>query len=395
MSQRLAYISQGRLYLKSPESREEEVISDFVRNLKKRLQSVEDRASFRSGGSGAQFMRGGMAAPESPSVEDTFVSEFSCAAKGEDQNHLCYAVDARDVRGLFLYDIQEKYERRLLHGPKHRFTSISVRKGDGGAEWLVAAAQDHGASRIGLFTPDAGGGVRELTEGDSLDSYPAWEPGSARRFVYQSCGIARDPRSGDWRGLGPASIQSVDLDSGSHDPVVEDDRFDYLCPTYAPDGSLYYLKRPYEPFHQPSFFAMARDVVLFPFRLLRAIFSFLNVFSMFFSGKPLQTAGAAPRRDGPDPKAVFLHGRWVNMEKAMRDATVDEMTSAIPKNWELMRRDANGNETVVQQGVMAFAVGGAGEVFYSNGRGVWMVSPASGTPAKISDRKMVTSLHPL
>lgn len=390
MPHRIAYISQGRLFLKSEGSREEEIASDFVRNLKKRLQSVEDRASFRSGGSGAQFMRGGMPAAQVPTVEDTFTSEFSCAAKGT-EGQVCYAIDARDVRGLFIYDLAEKYERRVLHGPKHRFTSISVRPGGDGQEWLVAAAQDEGVSRIGLFTPDAGGGVRELTEGDSIDSYPAWEPGQTRRFVYQSCGVARDHRSGFWQGLGPASIQQVNMDTGAHDPLLEDDRFDYLCPTYAADGTLYYLKRPYEPFHKTSALDVAKDIVLFPFRLMRAIFSFLNVFSMLFSGKPLQTSGA-PKREGPDPKAVFLHGRWVNMEKAMRQAAVDEATSAVPRNWELMSQSPNGEEKTVLQGVMAFCIGAGGDVYFSNGKGVFVLKGGTGAPVKIHDKGLVTEL---
>lgn len=392
MTSRLAVISHGKLHLVGPPSDEVPISSDFANDLKKRLQVSENRAAIRNGGSGAAFIRGGLPMQEAPTVEDTFHAEFSCVATSTKPGEICYALDAGQVRGLFIYEIAEKYERRVLHGPQHRFASISARQGEDGPEWLVAASQDHGVSRIGLFKPEAGGGVRELTEGDSLDSFPAWKPGERREFVYQTCGVARHHRTNEWQGLGPASIQKVDMETGEMEPVAEDDRFDFLCPSYGPDGTLFYLKRPYEPFHQPSIWRHLLDMVLFPFRLVRAILAFLNTFSMIFSGKPLQTAGLPPRRDGPDPKAVFLHGRWISMEKQMRDAAVDEMKEFVPKNWELIARLPDGGIKVISGNVMAYGIGRSGTIYYSNGKGVFAQSNASAKPQRVSDRKLVTCI---
>lgn len=389
MQTRLAVISQGKLHLIDRTAEEIPVASDFADGLKKRLQVSENRAAIRGGGSGAAFMRGGLPSQDVPTVEDTFRADFSCVASSTKPGEICCGLDAGQVRGLFIYEIAEKYERRVLHGPNQRFASISVRQGEDGPEWLVAAALDHGASRIGLFKPDAGGGVRELTEGDSLDSYPAWKPGERRVFVYQTCGIARHHRTNEWQGLGPASIQKVDMETGEMEAVAEDASFDFLCPSFAPDGTLYYLKRPYEPFHRPSVWRFLLDIVLFPFRLLRALLAFLNVFSMMFSGKPLQTAGTPPRRDGPDPKAVFLHGRWISMEKQMRDAAVDEMTDLVPKNWELVARQRDGTTTVIANNVMSYTIGRDGTIYYSNGKGVFAQSSAAAKPERVSARKLV------
>ena len=392
MNSRLAIISQGKLHLLGPTAKESLVTSDFAADLKKRLQVSENRAAIRSGGSGAAFMRGGLPSGPTPTVEDTFQVEFSCVAASSTPGKICYGIDAGEVRGLFIYDANEKHEQRVLHGPNHRFASISARQGDDGPEWLVAAAQDHGVSRVGLFKPKAGGGVRELTEGDSLDSYPAWKPGDQRGFVYQTCGVARQQNTNHWQGLGPASIQSVDMETGEMEAVAEDEHFDFLCPAYAPDGSLYYLKRPYEPFHRPSFWRFLLDIVLFPFRLLRALMAFLNMFSMMFSGKPLQTAGTPPRRNGPDPKAVFLHGRWISMEKQMRDAAVDEMTDLVPKNWELICRSPGGSTKTITSNVMAYTVGRDGTIYYSDGKGVFAQANAAAKAEKISSRKLVTCI---
>ncbi len=55
------------------------------------------------------------------------------------------------------------------------------------------------------------------------------------------------------------------------------------------DGHLYYIRRPYEVSHFSPRTALL-DLVLFPFRLLRAVFHFLNFFSLVYSRKPLTTA---------------------------------------------------------------------------------------------------------
>jgi hypothetical protein len=389
MNTQIACISQGKLYVIGGKSGEDNVSSDFVRDLKKRLQVIENRSALRNG-SGAAFMRGGLPL-DRPSVEDTFTAEFSCVASSTQAGEICYGIDAGEVRGLFHYGVEDRYERRVFHGPNHRFAAISARSTEDGPEWLVAMARDHGGSRIGLIRPQTGGGIHELTEGDSLDSYPAWAPSDGDSFVYQTSGVARHHRTNQWEGLGPASIQKVNMKNGDMEAVAEDDRFDFLCPSYGADGVLYYLKRPYEPFHRPSFWRFVLDIVLFPFRLLRAVFAFLNVFSMLFSGKPLQTAGVPPRRDGPDPKAVFLHGRWINMEKKMRDAAADEMKDLVPQNWQLIARSSEG-EKVVCSSVMAYTIGRDGTVYYSNGKGVFAKAGSGAKPEKISDMKFVTCL---
>jgi hypothetical protein len=53
----------------------------------------------------------------------------------------------------------------------------------------------------------------ETTDGDSFDLAPRWVPGTRRRLVFQSAGVGRDG-AGRFAGVGPFSIQELDLDSG-------------------------------------------------------------------------------------------------------------------------------------------------------------------------------------
>lgn len=389
----ISYISLGKLYLLPEDGPETDVSSDFIRDLRQRLQSIEDRREvFR--GSGEAFMSGGFGGGQGPSLDQTFQAEFSCIANDPGTDGICYAIDAGEVRAMFTYEPEQRYERRVFHGPKQRFTSISVREHDDEILWLVAAAQDHGVSRICVFKPEKGSGVRDVTEGESLDAYPVWIPGEPLKFAYQTSGIARNVNTGEWMGLGPASIESVDLETRAMETLAANGSFDFLCPMFDDSGNLYFIRRPYEAFKKTSITAIAKDILMFPWRLVLAVFGFLNMFSMMFTGKPLKTAGNAPKREGPDPKAMFLHGRWVNVTEEMQRNSVSEDApdSAVPSNWELIQQTPNGDRNVIAKGVMSFAVGPDNLIYYSNGKGIYTSDGKSKKPGKVSDRKMVTAI---
>lgn len=112
---------------------------------------------------------------------------------------------------------------------------------------------------------------------------------------------------------------------------------------------------------------------------------------MIFTRKPLQTSGA-PQKQGPDPKAIFLHGRMVQVDKMMRDAAVDELTSVVPGTWEVVQQSASGEMQTLVKGAVAFAVADDGTLFYSTGRGVFQRSRDGGKPLRISSRPYVTSI---
>jgi hypothetical protein len=361
-----------------------------VDNLKDRLQSIKNRREWKMSGTGAQFARGGLPVAAGDFEVDRFQAQFSAVCPGPEPGRILYAVDAGDVHGIFSYSLEEREEQRIVHGASRRFSWLQSHAG--GEEVAVAVTQQDGTGCIGVLRPGRSGGVREITEGDAIDAYPAWAPRGSRALVYQSSGIAR--RNGQWVGLGPAVLQQLDLDSGNLEPLTHDESSDYLCPSFGPGGELYFIQRPYEAVAKVKPHAVLKDILFFPFRLVRALFAFLNVFSMFFSGKPLKTAGG-PKRDGPDPKAVFLYGRWVNVQQQMSRNQPEETLSAVPRAWVLKRKPADAEMSAaetVATGVMAYTVAADGTVFFSNGRGVFRIPPGARLPEKVNSRALVTCL---
>jgi hypothetical protein len=388
MSHTHAYLSDGRLFLIQPDGKEQEIKSKFVTDLQQRLQSIKERREWKANGAGAQFARGGLPVGAGYEV-DRFNPRFSAACSAADDQSFYYAIDAGDVHGIFQYDIAETRELRLTHGPDRRFSWLAAHPD--GEKLAVAIHHADGTGSIGIMQPSRSGGVREITEGDSVDSYPAWVPGDGASIVYQSSGVAR--RNGEWAGLGPASIQKLNMENGSMDSLLEDPHADFLCPSFGVDGMMYFIQRPYDSVVRGKPIDAVKDVLFFPFRLLRALFAFLNVFSVFFSGKPLKSAGGPPRT-GPDPKAVFLYGRWLQLQQPTAPGQEEEPTSRVPSSWVLKRMTPGSSlaqAEVVASGVMAYTTTSDGSVYYSTGNDVFLWKK-NASPQRVSKLPVVTCL---
>ena len=197
-------------------------------------------------------------------------------------------------------------------------------------------------------------------------------------ILFQSAGVGRDQR-GAYTGLSPYAIYKIDLERNKMDALIEEEQSDALSPKQAQDGSLYFIRRPYQPFAKPpSIFRMALDVVLFPFRLLIAIVAFLNVFSLIFAKKPLITAGG-PEREGPDQRILMLYGRLIDARKIARSAANGNTAALVPSTWVLVCKKPNGGESELAKNVLAYDLCADGGFVYTNGSRIYYVSAAGET----------------
>jgi hypothetical protein len=245
--------------------------------------------------------------------------------------------------------------------------------------------QPDGAANLGMMEAD-GGKLRDITTGDSVDEAPSWTTHRPGTIVFQSAGIARN-ESGAILGLGPYAIHELDLERDRMTTLLESDTFDGLLPRLSADGALYYIRRPYQ-FRPPvGAVRMLGDVVLFPYRVVRAMVHFMDAFSMMFSKKPLITAGG-PRREGPDRRALMLWGRWVEIERERRSRRPNDDRPLVPRDWQLVRRTPDGSEATIAHNVLAFDLTADGSVLHTNGRGVYLRT-ADGTQARVASGHLI------
>ena len=358
----VAYLSKGKLFSNSNNNQIEEIQSTHIQNLIDRAEKKNAQHGWKQGTSWGTTPVGGVRQFESGGIDVEFMS-----ADVLPDNKILYFLKGEGFGGLFRYDIESKEELRLAHRQNMDYRDLHY---DAEREKILCTSvHSSGVSNI-LLMDREGDSARELTGGDTEDVSPCWLPDGDKQIVFQSMGLARSSQ-GYVIARGPASIQLLNTEKGEVTPVLENDRFDYVDPKVSKQGDLYFIRRPYErPQYKTSNFVV--DTLMFPFRLLRAVFHYLNFFSLMYSREPL-TSASSPYVEA-DMKEIMLKGKRINAEEALKKGhNIQGVPSLVPKSWELVRRNNNGNETVLAQSVLSYAINDDDQVIYSNGSGAFLL----------------------
>jgi len=359
------YISDGKLFYHSSSNKSIQIESQHVETLKAREEQNKKLSGWKEGttwDTSFTQMRGMGERHDESNIEFSSVTR---SAKGK----LLYFLKGAGFGGLFEYCQETNKELRLMHGQSLDYRDLSRPNSEG--QLLFSLVQNGSNSNIATMALDAKR-YQELTGGDTVDTSPSWVWDRPDHVVYQSQGLARDP-DGYVKGVGPAEIILLNTESGDLETIFADDNTDYLRPQVSQNGSLYFISRPYESdgYSQSNIFM---DALLFPFRLLRAVFHYLNFFSLMYTRKPLTSAGGPQVHK--DAKDLILQGRRVNAQKALRQGYGTKQTpSLVPANWMLIRCDKQGHREVLATHVASYSLGMDDNIIYSNGFGIFYITP--------------------
>lgn len=357
-----AFLANGLLFYRPRGGEVTQLQSAYVQESIDRRERLRGRHGWKQGTSFGIAAGGGMRnfdADEQPVV--------ATAAAFDAAGDLLYFLKDASVGGLFRREASSGTEHRLLL--KQNLHLVDLNMSPDGTRLAASSQQSAGVANIALFASD-GSSYREVTGGDSIDTAPAWVPGSPATLLFQSCGLARDEQ-GYVIAQGNARIEMIDLDSGEIATVLDDPNFDFMRPRVCPAGKLHFIRRPFEA---PAYSAgsFVTDTLLFPFRLLRAVFHYLNFFSLMYTRKPLTSANGPAVK--ADLKQILLQGKRIDADKALRnERPVHGVPSLVPASWQLISRTRDGVETVLACNVAAYDLGPDGTVVYSNGRGVFIL----------------------
>lgn len=369
-----AFLSNGLIFYREHGGEVKQLQSAYAQEASDRRERAREKHSWKKGTSFNIAAGGGMRSfdqADKPLLATSVVFE-ACGS-------LLYFLKDESVGGLFRRDAVSGTETRVLLKQNLHLGDMAL--SPDGSMLAVASQQAAGVGNICVMKTD-GSGLRDVTGGDTVDSAPAWIPGEPNQLLFQSSGLARNEQ-GYVVAQGHASIQILNMDSGSISPVLDDPAFDYLKPRVCPAGNLLFIRRPYEA---PQYGAqnVLLDTLLFPFRLLRAVFHYLNFFSLMYTRKPL-TSASGPMVEA-DLKNILLQGRRIDAEKAVRSArAVNGVPSLVPDNWELVSRNTKGAEQVLATNVASYDISADGTIVYSNGRGVFMLEKDGSSRLALND----------
>jgi hypothetical protein len=375
-----AFRSNGLLFVRESGEPVKQLHSAYIKEATERRERARDRHGWKQGTS-FQIAAGGGAR----NFDAGDVPIVTTAATFASDGSLFYALRDDNVGGLFRRAADTGNEQRLLLRQQLSLNDFAL--SPDGTTLAASSEQSGGVAQITLINVD-GSGYRPVTAGDTIDTAPAWIPSAPQKLLFQSAGLARDERG--WIvARGPTSIQKLDMESSELAPILDDPKFDFLKPRVTSTGHLLFIRRPYEASHYSPQSALL-DTVLFPFRLLRAVFHYLNFFSLMYTRKPL-TSATGPTREA-DMKNMMVQGRRIDAERALRTARqVQGVPSLVPDNWQLMQRDLEGNDRVLATNVMSYDLALDGTIVYSNGQGVFVLD-ANGQSSVALSGQLVTEV---
>jgi len=366
MSLSFAYLSQGKLYLQTVDGNRE-IESEFGQTVQERTLTMQRRKAWKNKGI-MEMMLPPAALEQMRQQPEATVNIAISSVCIEAENQLLYALEAGDLGGIFGFDLNRDREERLFHNTDFRIGELDFNRD----RQLIACTVTHrtGISNIALM-PRQGLRPNEITEGDSIDLAPRWIPGKHKALVYQSAGLGRNGE-GYVCDRAPFTIEKLDFDQQEVITLANDPKSDLLAPQIGPDGLLYYIRRPYQARHKGfHLLHWLKEILLMPFRLVYAIFQWLNFFSQMYTGKPLMAAGT---RQTVEPKQIKAWGDWITPE-TIRDRRFGEpdAPSLVPRAWQLMRQANQGTPELIAEGVLGYDLAPDGTILYTNGSAIYAI----------------------
>ena len=395
MAYNFYYIAEGKLY-EYKDGKETEISSVVLNSYLEKVKDSAKRNEWKHNGKGAAFTETYDLSVNPESAVNAVFSRIS--AVGEHDGDILYSLEIDRTNGIYRkYKDNPTSEGIVLCSFENKYYDFDVKN-----DKLAVSVYFAGESNIGVYDLNTKN-LTTYTEGHTIDRSPIFSKKNDSLIYFTSTGLPNEdpktPKSETPKSYGqivseiydntatplrgPTSVCSIDTEKSELVEILCDHEYDYTAPYSALDGSLYYIRKPYVLGTAPNPLGVLGDILLFPFRILRALFSFLNVFSATYSGKTL-TKGKNTKYK--DEKKTFIDGNLINAEKELQENARrgEKFPGIIPRSWELHRLDKYGTDTVIKRGVAAYKViEESGEIIYSNGSSIVVLAPG-GKEEKIS-----------
>jgi hypothetical protein len=290
-----------------------------------------------------------------------------------DDENVIYSVSVDDNSGIFIKNLKDSSEpeKHVMHDNKVVFCNLDYNKA---TNQLAVAVQNTAWERNIAVMDINDSKYSSITEGDSIDDNPVWGRVNPKILYYESTGVGRD-NQGNVIGFAPRVVNKLDLSTGELVEVASYQGFDCIYPKVDNKDNLYFIKRPYESSLNKKVSII--EYLLIPFKIIRAIFKWIELFTIMHTGEPLTSKGANPAKSKQmDSKDLIINGNIINAEKILKEnlARGEKYAGIAPKEWELVRLDADGKQKSIKKGVLGFDINKNDEVIYSNGKYIIKIS---------------------
>ncbi len=338
--------------------------SQYLEHYNKVRLEIKNKNQWKTSGEGAKFM--GIY----NRLEHFDPSKTMAVINGITSYHdhkIIYTIHINEVSGIFIKNPlnDKEYEGHILHKDHVIFNNIDFNSEN--SKLVVSVCEDCVKSHLAILDVEDSN-YHFITEGDCIDNNPTWSKTNPQVIYYDTAGIAQDPSTMQMK-TAPTYICKLDTGSGTIEEIIFDEAYNYIKPKEDKEGNLYFIRTPYKEKKEQKISLL--DILLIPVRILKAIFGWLNIFSMVYGGKPLtSTGGPNPaRQKEQNPKDIFIEGNLINAEKTLEEnkRSGEKYPGIAPRSWELMKMEPGQAPVTLKKGVIDYDINDQDEIIYSNG----------------------------
>ncbi|MDL2233426.1 hypothetical protein LJC63_07595 [Ruminococcaceae bacterium OttesenSCG-928-L11] len=358
--QELYFVSQGKL-CRLDKGAVRQLPSSTIEGYIRTVKDINKRREWKSSGTGAMFM--GVAMGQR--ANDEIVTQVEAVAQAA-ADKLIYAATLETSCGLYTKNPQnpDEPEGYITRQNNMRFHSMDYLAGRLALSATEGAVEKH----IALCNEDKPN-FRFITEGESVDVFPSFSRRDSAVVYFSSAGFRRDREKGGIQ-YGNYVVNRFDTGTDEIDEILADERYDYLRPMEAEDGTLYCIRRTRRAKDDNRMTPL--DVLLIPVKVLKGFFGWLNFFTQRYSGESL-----TKRSGGPNPSKtreqseedLFIEGNLIHVESTVKENAMrgEKYPGLAPHSWELITVRGGSVETL-KKGVLDYTLHPDGGVAYSNGK---------------------------
>ena len=386
MTEQIFFLTDNKI-TKLQNGKIEYLTSQPLETYKRNIREIQKKNEWKTAGSGALFMRGETYYDD---TDTDYAGRFGGLTKFKD-NEILYTLNIESNTGLHIKNILDEKEPESFIIRKNHMNIFTLDYQTTTGRIAVCASNESSAINLAIFN-DKNTDYQFITEGDCLDQNPTWSKTHPDTVYYDSCGIARD-NSETFIGFGPRSVYKLNINTGDLTEIITDEKLDFIKPQEDQEGNLYYLKKPYKSLYSKEPTSL-KDIIMMPVKLAKAIFGWLNFFTQRYAGQSLKTSGSNPAKNKEkDPQELFVEGNLINVLKEQKENEKqgEQYPGFAPKNWELIKKTIDGNETVIKTGLLDYHLCENGDIIYSNGNYLIKLTN-DGTEKMLTKTKMATSI---
>lgn len=347
--------------------------SDYLTNYIAQTQRMNDAKQWKSSGYGASFR--GETQDRHPERVEAFVNSLAVL----DEKTVLYSFTVNEMSGLYKKDFtrEKDGEAHVVHSNNTEFLGLDYNERTDTAVCTVKT--DSVCANLALVDMKTND-YRVVTGGDSKDYNPSFSRAKANTVLFDSCGVGRD-YNGTFVRYAPAAVASLNTLTMEITEIKSSDKYSYVCPKDDEQGNLYCIRRPVAEKKKRNLFI---DILLIPWRLLQAIYYFLESFVLLFTGKTFTEKNQNPTKGRErNSQQILIDGNKIEADKEFKrnQRNKDKLAGFIPYSWQLIKLTDGGDE-IIKKGIAAFDVCPDGALVCTNGKHVFRI--ADGKTEKIA-----------